>query len=347
MRNGQSAPSYSAAQLVSVYQSNRVWNGVTTTVDGRIFVCFPYPNNDTDIRIGEISAGGQVVPYPDESWNRWSLGQGTGSAFVQARSLRIGPDRNLWVVDSGRETNSLPDGAKIVVVDIRSNQVIHSIPLDSVVAVNSVIDDLRITPSHLYLTDAGTPALIVLDRQSGRGRRILEGADCVTDMRPILAEGHIVRQQNGEQAYIHADQLEVSPDGNYLYFQPASGLMSRVETAYVNDPDLPAHTLTEHVQLFVDTPGTGGTAIDADGNLYLSDINQSRILKITADGKITTLIADARLVWVGAMWIDEQGFLWLPASQFNRTAVFQDGIDRVDWPVHLYTLPIGASPAPN
>ncbi|WP_297382456.1 L-dopachrome tautomerase-related protein [Spirosoma sp.] len=348
--NGQSGRQMSDVQLISAYQSNMIWNGVTITDHGRVFVCFPRQAGEAGLRVGEIRADGKVVPYPDEGWNTLPTDRTIRPTFVRVRSLRIGPDHNLWVVDTGYPQagpEPVTRGAKVIVIEVETNQVIRIIPLDDVVNVNSLVDDVRITPSHIYLTDAGAPALVVLDRQSGRGRRILENDDSVTDMRPILAEGQIMRYPNGEEVCIHADQLEVSPDGKYLYFQPASGLMSRIDTFFLNDTTLSPGEVAKQVQLFVDTPGTGGTTIDADGNIYLSDINQLRILKITPAGKTSTLVADSRLVWVGSMWIDQAGFLWLPAGQLNRTATFQQGKSAVVYPVHLYKLQIGATPVRN
>jgi len=44
------------------------------------------------------------------------------------------------------------------------------------------------------------------------------------------------------------------------------------------------------------------------------------------------------------MWIDAAGDLWMPAAQLNRMAPFQGGASKVDFPVHVYTLPIGQTP---
>ena len=60
----------------------------------------------------------------------------------------------------------------------------------------------------------------------------------------------------------------------------------------------------------------------AAGNIYVSDIDKSSILKVTPSGSISTLIQDERLDWPDAMWIDQQGFLWVPASQMDRTPPF-------------------------
>jgi sugar lactone lactonase YvrE len=98
------------------------------------------------------------------------------------------------------------------------------------------------------------------------------------------------------------------------------------------------------VETWVDTPTTGGTAIDADGVIYLSDTNRRRILTITPDRQVETLIADPRLIWSDAMWIDHDGFLWIPAAQLNRTPGAAGGQQRVNYPVWIYKIAIGAGP---
>ena len=88
---------------------------------------------------------------------------------------------------------------------------------------------------------------------------------------------------------INADQLEVSPDGTTFYFQACTGPLYRIATRWLDDPGISDQDRVQHVALFADTPSTGGTAIDAAGNIYSSDTDHSRILKIAPDGTTTTL----------------------------------------------------------
>ena len=112
-----------------------------------------------------------------------------------------------------------------------------------------------------------------------------------------------------------------------------------LDNAHLSDQERAAH-----VTLFAETPTTGGTAIDAAGNLYLSDVDKLRILKIDSEGHISTLLSDPRLVWVDAMWIDRNGNLIFPAAQLNRIAPFHGGTSVVQPPYFTYQLAIGAKP---
>jgi sugar lactone lactonase YvrE len=332
--------------LEAVYQGPSPWVGIVVSDAGRAFVLYPHPAGEAGPRIAEMR-NGQPVPYPSAAWNDWQPGTAPAGKFVRANSLRIGPDGLLWVVDTGTAQMGgpiLPGGLKLVAIDLQTNQVVRTLPLAGVLKPTSFVDDLRLAGKTIYLTDAGVPALIVLDKQTGQGHRVLENDPSTTARRPLYAEGTPLTTPTGQPVLVHADQLEVSPDGRHLYFQSASGPLYRIETRYLLDQYLPAAELSRHVQLFYDTPSTGGTAIDAEGNLYATDVNHQRILKITPDAQATTLLEDKRLLWADALWIDNHGNLWIPAAQLNRVAALHGGVEAFQPPVYIYKLPIGARP---
>jgi sugar lactone lactonase YvrE len=292
---------------------------------------------------------GQQVPYPDEAWNAWRDGADPTSKLVRVNSLRTGPDGDLWLVDTGSPAIGkpvLPGGAKLIRVNIATNTVSRTYSLAAAIQPTSFIDDVRFNGTHAYLTDAGQPGLLVLDLETGTARRILNGHPSVTADRPISAEGRIVREPDGKPVFVHADQLEVSPDGSTLYYQTCAGPLYRVPTRLLDDPAA-AGSIADAVEIVADTPPTGGTAIAANGTIYLSDTDTQRILKIMPDGSSSTLIQDPRLLWVDAMWIDGSGRLWMPAAQLNRLAVFQGGTSKVRYPMQVYTIEIGARPSLN
>ncbi|WP_212744862.1 L-dopachrome tautomerase-related protein [Hymenobacter jeollabukensis] len=347
-RNTEQTPAAhpTVGPLEAVYQGPTPWVGIVVSDAGRAFVLYPRPAGEAGPRIAELR-NGQPEPYPSAAWNDWQPGAPTAGKFVRANSLRIGPDGLLWVVDTGTAQMGgpvLPGGPKLVAIDLQTNQVVRTLPLTDVLKPNSFVDDLRLAGNTIYLTDAGVPALIVLDKQTGRGRRVLENDASTTARRPLYAEGTALTTPAGQPVRVHADQLEVSPDGRLLYFQTASGPLYRIETRYLLNPQLPAAELSRHVQLFFDTPSTGGTAIDAAGNLYVADANHQRILKITPDAQATTLLEDKHLLWPDALWIDNHGNLWIPAAQLNRLARLHGGVDAFQPPVFIYKLPIGAEP---
>ncbi|KQO49586.1 MULTISPECIES: L-dopachrome tautomerase-related protein [unclassified Methylobacterium] len=336
-------------RLVTAMTLDTPSTGVSIAPDGRRFLVLARLDGSAGPQIVEWKDG-ILVPYPDVTWNGWAKGQDPSKAFVRVNAQRIGPDGALWLVDTGAPgigNPVLPGGPKLIRIDLATNRVARVYPLGSVTKADSFVDDVRFNGGHAYLTDAGAPGLIVLDLGSGQGRRVLDGHPSTVSDRAVSAEGRPMYGPDGKPLHIHADQIEVSPDGRWVYYQPSSGRMSRIDTRYLDDTDLDAASLATHVERFADTPSTGGTAIDAEGNIYVSDTDQLSVLRLTPDGTRTTVVRDPRLVWVDAMWIDADGRLWMPAAQLNRMAPFNGGVDRVAKPLRVFTLDIGAKPAPN
>ncbi|OHV17868.1 hypothetical protein BK022_02975 [Methylorubrum extorquens] len=115
-------------------------------------------------------------------------------------------------------------------------------------------------------------------------------------------------------------------------------------TRLLDAPGTAPETLSGAVERGAVTPSTGGTAIAADGTLFVSDTDTQRILRTAPDGTVSSLIEDPRLLRVDAIWIDATGRLWMPSAQFNRLALFQGGTSRVRYPVEVFTLQVGAEP---
>ena len=286
---------------------------------------------------------GRPIPYPSPEWNASGAPE---RHFIDVNAIRVGPDGALWAVDSGSpgiDKPAVPGGARLLRIDLATDTVSRIYNLAEAVTPESFVDDVRFNGFHAYLTDARKPGLIVLDLDTGRARRVLDGDPSTTARRPLRAEGRELHDAQGRSMFVQADQLEVSPDGRWLYYQPCDGGMSRVETRLLDDPAV-GDGLARHVQRFAATPTTGGTAIAADGTIYLSDTDRSRILTVSPQGRLATLISDPRLAWPDAMWISDRGELLIAASQLDRTAGMNGGHDDVRPPVTVYALSIGAKP---
>ena len=334
------------APLDTVLQADTVANGIATTRDGRVFLPFSRIDGSAGPRVVEWKDG-KPLAYPDADWNAWKPGDDPAKAFVRVNALRIGPEGALWIVDVGAPgigNPKLPHGPKIVKVDVATAKVARVYDLDAATSDKSFIDDIRFHGPLAYITDAGAPGVIILDLASGATRRVLDNDPSMTAQRPMTAEDHPLRGPDGKPVRIHADQLEVSPDGKFFYYQPASGPMSRIATRYLDDPKIDGKQLAKHVSTFAKTPSTGGTAIDADGTIYVSDVDHHRILAIKADGSKSIVAEDRRLQWVDAMWIDAAGWLYMPAAQLDRMAPFNDGVSKVQFPISIYKTKIGVGP---
>ncbi|MGA7383574.1 MAG: L-dopachrome tautomerase-related protein, partial [Methylocella sp.] len=208
-------------RLITALSLETVTNGVATTPAGRIFLVLTRIDGSDGPRVIEWN-GGKLAPYPDLAWNSWTSGQSADGKLVRANALRIGAEGDLWLVDVGSPAigqQKVAHGPKIVRIDLATNSVRRVYDLDSGTNSDSFIDDIRFNSAVAYITDAGSPGLIVLDLATGSTRRVLDGDRSVTAQRPLTAEGQEMHGPDGKPVFIHADQIEVSPDGTWLYYR--------------------------------------------------------------------------------------------------------------------------------
>ncbi len=130
--------------------------GVTVSHTGRIFVNFARWGDDIPFTVAEL-VHGKAVAYPNEQINNWpgrSLPNPNAftdeaanqTHFVSVQSVVVDPDDRLWALDTGAPLlkNIVPGGAKLVAIDLKTNQVVKTILLPPEVAgTNSYMNDIR------------------------------------------------------------------------------------------------------------------------------------------------------------------------------------------------------------
>lgn len=342
-----SQPALPAGTIKRVASSDSmIWNAVA--VDrGRVFLAGPRWTGSKGPQLAVLDEDGKPVPYPDRAWNAWRKEEPNGSAFININAIHLDTNGGLWVVDTGSPDfggDPLPQGAKLVRIDLASDRVDRVIPLGPELALpGSYIDDVRFNGDKAYLTDAGRPAIIVLTVSSGAGRRVLDDHPAATarDGRPIVLSGQVVKAPGGAPLKVHVDPLEVSNDGKWLLFGPLEGPWSRVPTRMLDDPAVTGEDIAAAVEPWADLPPVGGTAMAPDGNLYFADLATDSIRVRRPDGRFKTLVTDPALHWVDAPFLDADNRLWLPVPQMDRVALFHEGRPQTRWPIALYILDLG------
>jgi len=354
-------PTSQDPRLIEVAASNRVINGVTTSPGGRMFVSHPQVEGP-GAQVSEYK-NGTFTPYPNLDYNLWKPDGDRTKTLMKVNSLRVGADGDLWVVDAGGTRvggKALPGAAKIVRIDLATNTIRRTYsPPPGLMREYSYFNDIRFNGRFAYISDCAglNPAVMVLDTETGEFRRVLENHPLTIARFKMYSEGRQIILADPIPAWwggmttdkmVNIDQLEVSPDGAWLYFQPIGGPLARVRTRLLDDPSIGRDELYNSVEKLNDTWTAAGTAIDAAGTIYMSQVNTRSVMAIAPDGKATTLISDPRLKWVDAMWIDKDGFLYMPAAQLDKTSANLAGAPaQIEYPVHVWKMQIGQKPAPN
>jgi len=306
------------AQLKEIARSDKLWTGVAVSKEGRIFVNYPRWSLETSISVAELSLAGEAKPYPDPDWNQWSLELDPTNHFICVQSVYIDSDNFLWVLDPANSLfqGVVEGGAKLLKIDLSSNQVIQNIIFDTTIAPpNSYLNDVRIDVerNYAYLTDSGLGAIVVVDLSSGKSRRVLQNhpstrAEDIT----LNIEGVTLNMK------VHSDGLALTPDKNYLYYQALSGRkLYRIATRFLRDPAPTESSLSDKVEFVTESGACDAIEFDPQGYLYLSSLELNAIRRYTPTGKIEMVIQDSSLKWPDSFSITPDGTVYVTTSQLH------------------------------
>jgi sugar lactone lactonase YvrE len=331
----QSGAPSQGAQLQQVATFEHQVTGVTVSRDGRIFVNFPRWTEDAPISVAEVTRDGQIRPYPDEQWNSWRNSKknqiSAEDHFVCVQSVVADAHGNLWVVDPAAPATAavVQGGPKLVRIDLKTNKVAQVIHFDDQVAPQgSYLNDVRFSPDgqHAYLTDSGAKgALVVVDVQNGRARRVLDGHPSTQPEKNVVVkiDGQELRRPDGRGVEFAADSVALSPDGRTLYWKALTGrTLYRISTDAVDNPRLSEKDIEARVERVAETEPTDGFWIDELGRLYLSAIEQDAV-KVRDGDRITTVVQDRRLRWPDTFSEGPDGSIYVTSSRIQDMSWFK------------------------
>lgn len=336
--------------------------GVTVTDTGRIFVNFPRWGDDVPFTVAEVVRG-ELVPYPDLKTNSANP-ENAASGFISVQSVVADGRGRVWALDTAAPEFSqpVPGGAKLVAIDLSSNQIVKTLvfPAD-VILPSTYVNDMRFDfregkEGVAYVTDSsvsGPGGIIVIDLASGAATRRLSGAKAtsvdpafvpVIEGRPAL----VTRNAKGEAGLLKvaSDGIALSNDGKTLYFCPLSSRhLYSVPTALLRDPKVTEAQLEDAVIDLGEKGASDGLEADARGAVYAGDYEHNAIRRMLPDGSWQTVIEDPKILWPDTLSIGPDGYLYFIANQLHRSPGFNEGMDKREKPYSLMRVKIDAKPA--
>lgn len=307
-----------------------------------------HPFYGPDVRVAKLMSPTTFEPFPNAEWN--TPRPGTDQYLDNVLGLRSDENGVVWIIDMGFRTHITP---KLVGWNTRLNKLerIYYMP-EPVTRAGSQPQDIVIDRKNrkFYIADedigpggdGSHGAIIVIDMDTGRARRVLDGdRSTIPENVPITVDGQdlTVPGKDGKPTLIKVgcDGITMDAEAEWLYFAPLSGRsLYRLRVDDLNNTALSATELGAKVERYADKPNNGGLSIDDDGNLYLTAVETRSVGIITPDRKYRTFASDPGLVWPDGISYGPDGYMYVSASQVSAAAMFHDGKAENKTPYLIY-----------
>ena len=321
-------------RLETVFTDNRYQlTGVAKEEGGRLLVNYPRWSETYRFAVAEVTGDTTASPFPDSAMNAWKPGENGRDKWVCVQSVYYDDSSNLWILDPAAPMLKTVQGggAKLVKMSRDGKDIERTYSFTGIVPDSAYVNDVRVDVERgwAYMTESKGGGIIALNLASGTMRRVLSTHYSVksdTSYKFIIDGQELMK--DGKPVKINSDGIALTPDGDWLYYKPLTDdKLYRIKTEALRDPNMSEAELGKEVEDLGHFATTDGMIFDDAGNLYLGDLQRYRILRITPDHKMTTLIEDKRLIWPDSYSIAD-GYLYISCSQIQKQPGYNGGVDK-------------------
>jgi sugar lactone lactonase YvrE len=319
-------------KLERVYEDSvYLLTGVAASSNGRLFTNYPLWQGPHKYDVVEITSLNDRKPYPDAMWNSWKEGDDGKNKWVCVQAVYVDDENYLWVVDpaSPKMGGVYKRSYKLVKINLATDGIEKIYRFTMTADENSYVNDVRVDTKngYAYLTNSNEGGIVVVNLSSGNMRQVLQGnSSVISDPDYVFnVEGKEFKTNYGAPVKINSDGIALTPDGKYIYYKPITDdWLYRIETKYLQDFSMSLTKIASKVENLGRFTTTDGMIFDKQGNLYLGDIENSRIMKIAPNLSMSVLIQDKRLSWPDSYSI-ANGYLYISCSQLQQQPKYNTG----------------------
>jgi sugar lactone lactonase YvrE len=337
-------PSMSGEVLETVVDLDYPPGNIAVSEGGRIFFTL-HPDGRPPTKVHEL-VGGEPVPYPNLEYQSETDGI---PYFQSILAIRIDRQNRLWVLDFAEFGRGTP---RISAFDLATNELVHTYDFPPEVAgLASMLNDFQVSPDGgtIYIAETSplvhSPALIVYDVNARESRRLLSEHESVLPQNYVIqAPGRDMIIYGIYNMRIGVDSIALDRKGEWLYYGSVTGdTLYRIKAADLSDASLTYGDLAGRVEAFADKTLSDGITTDVEGNVYLSDMENSAIHIVTPERELKTLIKDERLRWPDGFSFGPGGDLYVTCSSLQNVLFVGSGEMRANAPYQIYRF----SPGPD
>lgn len=315
-------------QLTVIAESQNQWTGVTVAPDGSLFVCYPRWSDSVPVSVERIDPADPLdrTPFPNEEWNTWTDGADPATHFVCVQSVVADAQNRLWVLDPANPNfeGVVPGGAKLVAFDIATGEVVKTFVFEEEYAPkDSYLNDVRIDLQHdtAYITDSHAAALLVVNLQSGRTRRLLHSHPSVhSEQTPITIDGKTWGADGDSLPDVHVDGIALDEERDTLYYHALTGArLYKIRTRWLRDTAMTAGKRGLRVRTVAETGPVDGMLFHPRRGVVLTDLEDHAVTCVDEEGVETVTVQDPRLAWPDTLAAGPDGSIYVTTSQIHLT----------------------------
>ncbi len=297
-------------QAEVVFSSNEIRPGnIAFTKSGRIFASMT-PLVGPKTKVFELNANGKNtgVAYPNTAY-----AEGDNSIFKAVVGIRTDSKDNLYILDMGAK--------QFVIWDTKAEKLVKKIPLpENVLVPTSFLQDFAIDEKHnrLIIADMSQgdlkstpllPAFIVVDIETGKSKR--------------MAQAHPSMLPETEGGYA-LNPIVIDQRFEYVYFGALNArTIYRVPAASFDNEE----TLKSSIEKYGTKSFCDGIAIDADDNIYVTNLEKSEIgVYNKKDGFKTLATLPEGQSWPDGLYVSN-GYVYGAIDQLDKTPALNNGKD--------------------
>jgi sugar lactone lactonase YvrE len=322
---------------------------VAVSKDGRVFTCYPLWPGPHKWGVVEVTGADDSRPYPDEKWNSWKEGDDGKNKWVCVQAVYVDEENYLWVVDPACPNMELvyDNSYKLVKFNLATDSIEEVYRFDGVLGNKSYINDVRVDTQRkvAYLTNSNEGGIVVINLETGRIRQLLHNHFSVKHdpSFTLIVDGKEFKK-HGKPVHLQSDGIALSPDGKWLYYKPLTdNKLYRIRTEFLRDEELPDYTREAEVEDLERFAVTDGMIFDKNGNLYLGDYQNYKMVQIAPEHTMEDVVADERLIWPDSYSISQDGYLYISCSQINKQPDYNEGENKRTTPYAIYRMKLPAS----